>query len=190
MRVALEVARRENKVLHLDPVEHAEAPAEVVEALTELRFPVRVLVFAGVRMEADVAFEFERRVSLALWRSDLAAAQTAGQVDPAVRGEHRLVHPQLGALVRGEAGEQHSLDIRLAVAVGVLKVEYVRGASDNQAIAPWHQAVGKGESAGELGAFVEATITVGVFQQADDARRLACRAAGGVAAILRDIKTP
>src|SRR2546425_1379880 len=137
MRVALEVARRDNKVLHLDPVEDAEAPAKVIEALTELRFAVRVLVLAGVREEADVAFEFERRVSLALRRSDPAAAQTTGQVDPAVRGEHRLVHPQLGALVSGEAGEQHSLYIRLAVAVGVLKVEYVRGASDNQAIAPW-----------------------------------------------------
>ena len=79
----------------------------------------------------------------------------------------------------------------LTIAVGVLEIQDVRRAGDDQPALPRHDAVGKRQSVGEIGALLEAAVAVGVLEHRDPPRRrLAFCRAGRIAAILGDEQSP
>ncbi len=102
---------------------------------------------------------------------DRTAREPRGQVDPAIRTEHRRIDPELRALRRVEAGQQHPPHIGVAVSLGVLQIQHVGGAGHDQAALPRHDPVGIREAVGEDRPFVHAAVAVGVFQHCDHALR-------------------
>ena len=98
------------------------------------------------RNRKSVRFSSTGGRSGARGRDDLAAGQAAGEVDPVVDREGRVADAELGAPGRREAGEEDPALVGLAVAVGVAEVEDVRGAGDDQAALPGHDAVGEGRA--------------------------------------------
>ncbi len=83
-----------------------------------------------------------------LERADRAAAVAVGAVDPAVEAQLEAVEPVL-LVALDEAGEEDLAMVGLAVAVAVLGVEDVRGARDQDALAPGHDAGREAESVEE-----------------------------------------
>ena len=63
--------------------------------------------------------------------------------------------------------------VGLAVAVAVLGIEDIRGAGDQDAVAPGHHAGREAEAVEEGRLLVVAAVAVGVFQEPDDAAGLA-----------------
>ena len=65
-----------------------------------------------------------------------------------------------------ETGQQHLAAIAPAVAVAVFEIDQIRSASDQQSVAPRHQAVGIGKPVGKFGPAVERAVAIGVFEHA------------------------
>src|SRR5262249_28734437 len=111
----------------------AEPVAQVVADPALLREPRDRLQLARVRLDAEVAVA--ERVGLAVETLDLAAEEAAGAVDPTVEAALQAVHSGLVGR-RPEAAAELLRDVGLAVAVGVLRVEDIRGGADQHALAP------------------------------------------------------
>ena len=73
----------------------------------------------------------------------------------------------------GEAGVEDFAAVGLAVAVGVLGVEDIRGAGDEYAVTPGHHAGGERQVVEEDGRFVVLAVALGGLQALDPAAGLA-----------------
>src|SRR5439155_7731461 len=85
-------------------------------------------------------------------RLDLAAAVAVGAIDPVVQSPGKAVHAVL-RIARVKADVERPAHIRLAVAVGVLRVEDFGGRRDDDAASPRHDAGGKAQTVKEQGGF-------------------------------------
>ena len=75
VRVAREVARRNDGMLNMHAVHAMEAIPCVVERLPKLPAPADRLYFECERIEASISPYLDRRTFRVLWRSDLARAR-------------------------------------------------------------------------------------------------------------------
>src|SRR5207249_2931163 len=142
VRVARKVARRDDRVLNMDAVHAMEAVPRVVERKPELPAAADRFDLERERIETRVGADLDSRPFRMLGRCNLArAGQPAGEIDPAVRPEGRMTHPQLRRAVRIEAGQQHAALVGAAIAVSVFKENYVRRAGDDESAVPRSQAV-------------------------------------------------
>ena len=99
------------------------------------------------------------------------ADQPVGAVNPVVEAVAQAV--DAGLPVAGiEPGEDDFANVGLAVAVGVLGINDVGGGTDQHALLPRRDAVGKVDLVEKDGRLVVLAVAVGVFEQTDAAARL------------------
>jgi hypothetical protein len=177
-----------DEVAYLNPVVTAETPSEVVDVLAELRGAIDGLVFAGIRIDAEIATEIEGRILGATWAGDPTSGQAGGEVYPAIGTEEGTIDAELGGLVGGEPGEDHLADLGVAIAVGVLEPEEIGGAGDEETAAPGEETVGEGKVGGEVGAMVPVAAAGGIGEAGDATEGRAIGGAGGIAAIFGDVE--
>src|SRR5439155_12416837 len=116
-----------------------------------------------------------------------SAGQSAGEIYPVVGAKCRMADAKLTGVAGIEAGENNLAHIGAPVAIGILQINEVGRAGDEQAAAPRHDAVREGEAVGKDSASVVMAIAVGIFEERDDSGgRLAGTGACGIASILHD----
>src|SRR5262249_41916898 len=192
--VAAEVVVVEGEVPHRVAVVAAEPVAPVVLAAAVLRLAGRRLQLAGVRPDAQVvAAEGDGPphppplspaaggAGGGIWappaprgggggggggrtRRDGAAAVAVGDVDPVVEPPHRAVDAVLLVALDEAAVERDAL-VGLAVAVGVLGVEDLRGTRHDDALAPGHDAGWEADAFEEDGRLVVLAVATGGFEE-------------------------
>src|SRR5258706_9639811 len=97
-------------------------------------------------------------------RSDLAARQSACEVNPAIDPQGWMTDAQLSAAVGGKPGEDYEANVGAPIAIGIFEIKQVGRAGDEQAALPGHEAIGESQSFGEDSALVQAPIAIGVLQ--------------------------
>ena len=142
----------------------ADAPRVVVRAAEELQ-----LRAVGLEPEEALA----EVVPLA---ADLAdeAGVADDRVDPVVQPVPQVRRPGVG-VARAEPGEERLALVGLAVAVGVLQEEHVRGLRDDQAAVDVAEARRDAQVLGEDGLLVGLAVAVGVLDDRDPVAALALR---------------
>ena len=142
----------------------ADAPRVVVRAAEELQ-----LRAVGLEPEEALA----EVVPLA---ADLAgeAGVADDRVDPVVEPVPQVRRPGVG-VARAEPGEERLALVGLAVAVGVLQEEHVRGLRHDQAAVDVAEARRDAQILGEDGLLVGLAVAVGVLDDRDPVAALALR---------------
>src|SRR5262249_6542664 len=140
-------------------------------AAAVLRLAGLQLDVAGVGPDAEVAAAEVDHLA-GLERLDAAAAVAVGAVDPVVQAPDKAVDAVLLVALH-ETGVEDNFLVGLAVAVGVLGVEDVRGAGDQHTLAPRQHAGRVAEVVEEDGRLVVLAGAPGVFEELDLAAELA-----------------
>src|SRR5262249_9173906 len=131
VRIAAQVVVGQDVVPHRIAVVAAEPVAPVVAAAAVLRLTALQVDLAGVGLDAKIATANVHDLA-GLERLDLAAAVAVGAVDPVVQAPDEAVDAVL-LVALGEAGVEDDLLVGLAGAFGVLGVEDVGSAGDEDA---------------------------------------------------------
>ena len=168
--VPLEIGLGQNIVPAPVGVVVAEPVAPVVAVPAELSLAALRFEFASVGPESEVSAVDRDRLA-GLGGTDHASAVAVGSVDPAIEAELEPIEPVL-LVPWPESCEEHVATVGLAIAVGVLGIEDVRRAGDDDPFPPRNQAGGEAEAVEERGRFVVATVAVGVFQDPDNPAEL------------------
>src|SRR5438046_1915484 len=103
-------------------------------------------------------------------RSHPAATLAIRPIEPVIQAVIITIRAML-LIARMKTGEQNFLHIRLAVAIGILGVNDVRRATDNDALAPRINAVGKTKTVEEHGGFVVVPIALRIFEKTHNSTR-------------------
>src|SRR5262249_53491846 len=104
-------------------------------------------------------------------RLDDPAAIAVGAVDPVVEPPDKTVEAML-LIPLDKPGEEHLLHVRLAFAIRVLGVKYVRGTRDEYALAPRQDAGRIADVVEEHGRLVVMSVTLRRFEELDSPTRL------------------
>src|SRR5581483_9387833 len=89
--IAPQPARLHDDMLHGQAVHADEAAPKIVERHAELRAAIDVFKIARARIPSNVAGHFQRGFFGMLGRSDRAAGESRGEINPAVRPERRAI---------------------------------------------------------------------------------------------------
>ena len=165
--VALQVAAGHDHVPARRPRGADVAVVPVVETVSELEGLGGQLQFAAHRVEPEVPIVDGDGLGLRLVpRPDVPSVAARRSVDLVVDAPDQVVHHLL-LVGDAESGEDDFLDVRLAVAVGVLHVVDVGRSGDVDPLLPDGDAGGPDQPLGKDVAHVEAAVSVPVLQQPD-----------------------
>ena len=166
IRIAANVAVLEHDLLDVVAVVADETVSPVVERQAELLAPRDRRNLQRCGIERDVlAMNGENRLAVA---DKVAPVASAGKHDPVVEAPFKAVGDGLD-VVAAEPAQDDFSDIGDAVSVGVLEVPEIGRREDEDA--PFVAADGSGprQLVREDGAAIGLAVTVGVFEQPDDA---------------------
>src|SRR5687767_2465309 len=173
--------------------------APIIEGVAKLRNSGQRLDTARIRLEPNVAAALFQRLNVVtsyeanvastiaeFFGKDYRAGRTlVGEINPVVEAIHGTIHRVL-RISKREPSQDNLAHIGTAIAVGVLKIEQVRGVCNQDAFSPAHHSSRQNQLVSEHGATVRAAIAVGVLEQAH-AAHLAC--IQRIAAIFHDVDT-
>jgi hypothetical protein len=179
VRIALEIARLQDRVHDRTAIGTREAAAVVVEGQTELPLAAGQLERQRGRIEARIGRAERHGRTIGLIRhGHVAARQPAGQIHPVVDPQRGVTDPDLRGLRRVESGQDHSTFVGDTVPVGVLQIQDIGCAGDEYAAVPRQDAIGVPQAGREVRAPVVASVAVDILQPRNHAfgRRLNRRA--------------
>ena len=163
MRIAAQIMIGQHVLIHGIAVGVAEPVVPVVAIAAVLRHAGLRIEQALVGPDAEVATVGVHHVAR-LAQFDLPILSVAMRaVDPAVESPLEPVDAML-RIALDESVIEHFAFVGLAVAVGVLGVENVGSARDQNAIAPRHHAIRKAQVVEKHGRAIVAPVAVDVFQ--------------------------
>src|SRR5262249_48480120 len=142
-----------------------EPVTPVVGTATVLRLSRHGVEVAAVGPDAQVAARDVHGLAR-LCRADAAAAIAVGHVDPVVEAPGQCVDTVL-LVALDETGIEDDLLIGLAVAIGVLRVENLRGSGHEDALTPRHDTGRKADVIEKDRRLVVFAVAPGALQELD-----------------------